>query len=69
MKTCEEKVNNLLLALKKVTKSRSRHRAMNEIMRNLIIEMLINSKGWIYEDIDYKAIDILNNYKKINDGI
>lgn len=69
MKTCEEKVRNLLLALKKVTKSRSRHRDMNEIMRNLIIEMLINSKGWIYEDIDYKAIDILNNYKKIKDGV
>lgn len=69
MKTCEEKVTNLLLALKKVTKSRLRHRDMNEIMRNLIIEMLINSKGWIYEDIDYKAIDILNNYKKIKDGV
>jgi hypothetical protein len=42
---------------------------MNEIMRMLIIEMLINSKGWIYDDIDGKAIDILNNYQKIKDGV
>lgn len=69
MKTCEEKVSNLLLNIRKVNRARENHRAMNEIMRNLIIEMLINSKGWIYEDIDYKAIDILNNYKKIKDGV
>jgi hypothetical protein len=69
MKTCEEKVNNLLLNIRKVNRAREKHRAMNEIMRNLIIEMLINSKGWIYEDIDYKAIDILNNYKTIKDGV
>jgi hypothetical protein len=68
-KMCEEKVKNLLANLKKVNRSRERHRAMNEIMRMLIVEMLINSKGWIYDDIDGKAIDILNNYQKIKDGV
>lgn len=69
MNTCEEKLVLLYNTFKKINRSRNSYRKMNDMMRILIIDMLVNSKGWIQEDIDYRAIDLLNNFQKIKDGI
>lgn len=69
MSTCEDKLATLSNVFNKVNRSRNSHKKMNDMMRLMIIDMLVNSKGWIQEDIDYKAIDLLNNYQKIKDGV
>ena len=69
MSTCEDKLATLSNVFNKVNRSRNSYKKMNDMMRLMIIDMLVNSKGWIQEDIDYKAIDLLNNYQKIKDGV
>lgn len=69
MNTCEDKLEKMSVTFKKINRSRNANLKMNNMMRLLIIDMLTNSKGWMQEDIDYKAIDLLNNFQKIKDGI
>lgn len=69
MNTCEEKLEKMSTSFNKINGSRNAHMKMNDMMRLMIIDMLVNSKGWIQEDIDYKAIELLNNFQNIKDGI
>jgi hypothetical protein len=69
MNTCEEKLEKMSVTFKKINRSRNSNLKMNNMMRLLIIDMLTNSKGWIEGDIDNRAIDLLNNFQKIKDGI
>lgn len=69
MNTCEEKLEKMSTSFNKINRSRNAHMKMNDMMRLMIIDMLVNSKGWIQEDIDYKAIELLNNFQNIKDGI
>lgn len=69
MNTCEDKLEALSVSFRKINRSRNSNLKMNEMMRLLIIDMLVNSKGWVQDDIDYRAIELLNNFQKIKDGI
>lgn len=69
MNTCEDKLEALSVSFRKINRSRNSNLKMNEMMRLLIIDMLVNSKGWAQDDIDYRAIELLNNFQKIKDGI
>ena len=69
MNTCEEKLEKMSVTFKKINRSRNSNLKMNNMMRLLIIDMLTNSKGWIEGDIDNRAIDLLNNFQRIKDGI
>jgi hypothetical protein len=68
MNECEDKLVKVMDSFRKVNASRNANVKMNKIMSDMIIQMLINSKGWLNEDLDTDALNILNNYQKIKDG-
>jgi hypothetical protein len=68
MSECEDKLAKIMESFKKVNASRNANVRMNKIMSDMIIKMLIDSKGWLNEDLDTDALNILNNYQKIKDG-
>ncbi len=69
MSECEDKLAKVMESFRKVNSSRNANARMNKIMSDMIIQMLINSKGWLNEDLDTEALNILNNYQKIKDGV
>ena len=69
MNECEDKLEKVMESFRKVNASRNANVRMNKIMSDMIIKMLINSKGWLNEDLDVDALNILNNYQKIKDGV
>jgi hypothetical protein len=69
MSECEDKLAKVMDSFRKVNSSRNANARMNKIMSDMIIQMLINSKGWLNEDLDTEALNILNNYQKIKDGV
>lgn len=69
MSECEDKLAKVMESFRKVNASRNANVRMNKIMSDMIIKMLINSKGWLNEDLDVDALNILNNYQKIKDGV
>jgi hypothetical protein len=68
MSECEDKLAKIMESFRKVNASRNANVRMNKIMSDMIIKMLIDSKGWLNEDLDTDALNILNNYQKIKDG-
>jgi len=69
MSECEDKLSKVMESFRKVNASRNANARMNKIMSDMIIQMLINSKGWLNDDLDVEALNILNNYQKIKDGV
>jgi len=69
MNECEDKLEKVMESFRKVNASRNANLRMNKIMSDMIIKMLIDSKGWLNEDLDIDALNILNNYQKIKDGV
>jgi hypothetical protein len=69
MNECEDKLAKVMESFRKVNASRNANVRMNKIMSDMIIKMLIDSKGWLNEDLDVDALNILNNYQKIKDGV
>jgi len=69
MNDCEDKLEKVMESFRKVNASRNANLRMNKIMSDMIIKMLIDSKGWLNEDLDVDALNILNNYQKIKDGV
>lgn len=67
--TLERRLDELLVSFRKVNKSRSNYMQITAEMREVIIEMLVSTKGWNSDkDIDQIASDILSNYKRERDG-
>jgi len=67
--TLERRLDELLISFRKVNKSRSKYMTISSEMRDVIIDMLLSTKGWESDkDIDQIASDILSNYKKERDG-
>lgn len=67
--TLERRLDELLISFRKVNKSRNRYMKISSEMREIIIDMLLSTKGWESDkDIDQIATDILNNYKNERDG-
>ena len=63
--TLERRLDELLISFRKVNKSRDNYKKMSSEMREVIIDMLLSTKGWDSDkDIDQIATDILNNYKR-----
>jgi hypothetical protein len=67
--TLERRLDELLISFRKVNKSRSKYMTISSEMRDVIIDMLLSTKGWESDkDIAQIASDILSNYKKERDG-
>jgi hypothetical protein len=63
--TLERRLDELLLTFRKVNKSRDKYMKMSDEMREVIVEMLLSTKGWDSDkDIDQIASDILREYKR-----
>lgn len=63
--TLERRLDELLLTFRKVNKSRDKYMKMSDEMREVIVEMLLSTKGWDSDkDIDQIASDILRDYKR-----
>lgn len=63
--TLERRLDELLLTFRKVNKSRDKYMKLSEEMREVIVEMLLSTKGWDSDrDIDQIASDILRDYKR-----
>lgn len=63
--TLERRLDELLLTFRKVNKSRDKYMKLSDEMREVIVEMLLSTKGWDSDrDIDQIASDILRDYKR-----
>lgn len=63
--TLERRLDELLLTFRKVNKSRDKYMKLSDEMREIIVEMLLSTKGWDSDkDIDQIASDILRDYKR-----
>lgn len=63
--TLERRLDELLITFRKLNKSRDKYMRLSSEMREVIIEMLLSTKGWDSDkDIDQIASDILNDYKR-----
>lgn len=67
--SCEEEVKILKSNLRAVGKSREKYRSYSEKMKQLLVEMILQTKGWMYEDLDTKASELINDFNDNKDGI
>lgn len=63
--TLERRLDELLITFRKVNKSRDKYMQLSSDMREVIVEMLLSTRGWDSDkDIDQIASDILSDYKR-----
>ena len=63
--TLRKRISDLLINFQKVNKSRDRYMSISYEMKIIIIDMLLNTKGWTSDrDIDKDALDLLSDYKR-----
>jgi hypothetical protein len=67
--TLERRLEEVLRNFRKVNHSRDKYMKISQEMRDIIVDMLLCTKGWDSDiDIDQIASDILRDYKNTRHG-